>query len=272
MKVGFIGLGSMGLPMAQRILSAGHELTLYARREATLAPFAGTEATVASTPAALGAQIDAVGVCVFDAAGVEEVLFGADGIATTARPGTVVLVHSTVSPLQIRAIAARAGEAGLRVLDAPVSGGAPRALAGELTVMIGGDAGALADVTELLAAFSNHVVHLGEVGTASAAKLINNTLLAAQIALADQAMAAGRSLGVDPEGLASVLLTSSSSCVGSGVRLRAGSLAALAGTPAGPTLAKDVTLTAEILATAPGHEIVDVAQRLVTAIGTAGKS
>ncbi|CUU55315.1 3-hydroxyisobutyrate dehydrogenase [Parafrankia irregularis] len=266
MKVGFIGLGSMGLPMAQRLRSAGHELTLYARRPASLEPFTGLDVTVAATPALLGARVEAVGICVFDAAGVEEVLFGPEGLAANAAPGTVVLVHSTVSPAQIRAIAERAAGHGLRVLDAPVSGGAPRALTGELTVMIGGDAAALADVTGLLAAFSNQVVHLGDVGAASQAKLINNTLLAAQIVLADEAMTAGRSLGLDLEGLASVLLTSSSSGVGSGVRLRAGSLAAVADSPAGPTLAKDVTLMAEVLASAPGRDLVEVAKRLVTAI------
>ncbi|OAA26938.1 beta-hydroxyacid dehydrogenase, 3-hydroxyisobutyrate dehydrogenase [Frankia sp. EI5c] len=268
MKIGFIGLGSMGLPMARRILATGHELTLYARRPASLEPFAGAEVFVAATPAALGARVEAVGICVFDAAGVEEVLFGPDGLAGTAAPGTVVLVHSTVSPAQIRAIAERAEGFGLRVLDAPVSGGAPRALTGELTVMVGGDPGALADVSDLLAAFANHVVHLGGIGAGSNAKLINNTLLAAQIALADEAMAAGRSLGVDPAGLMEVLSTSSSSCVASGVRLRAGSLAAVAESPAGPTLAKDVTLMAEALGSAPGRELVEVARRLVAALST----
>lgn len=268
MKVGFIGLGSMGLPMAQRLHGAGHQLTVHARRPASLEPFTGLDVSVAATPAALARQVEAIGICVFDAAGVEEVLFGPNGIATAAAPGTVVLVHSTVAPAQIRAIAERADGHGLRVLDAPVSGGAPRALTGELTVMIGGDATALADVADLLTAFASQVVHLGPTGAASTAKLINNTLLAAQIALADAALTAGHSLGVDPEGLRSVLLTSSSSCVGSGVRLHAGSLAAVADSPAGPTLAKDVTLMSDVLATAPGHELVEVAQRLVTALRT----
>lgn len=125
MKVGFIGLGSMGLPMARRILAEGHELTLYARRQASLEPFAGTGATIAATPAEMGARVDAVGICVFDAAGVEEVVFGPDGLAQTLKPGSVLLVHSTVSPVQVAQIAEKAASYGLRVLDAPVSGGAP---------------------------------------------------------------------------------------------------------------------------------------------------
>jgi len=214
-KVGFIGLGSMGLPMAQRILSAGHDLTLYAWRQTSLEPFAGTGVTIAAIPATLGPAIEAVGICVFDAAGVEEVMFGPDGLADTLRPGTVVLVHSTVAPAQVRRIAERATEYGLRVLDAPVSGGGSRALAGELTIMVGGDAEALAAVAELLAA---------------------------------------------------VLGTGSSACVAGGVRLRAGSLTALAGSQVDVTLAKDVELMASVLGDAPGSELVGVARRFVSAM------
>ncbi|MDX2544703.1 NAD(P)-dependent oxidoreductase [Streptomyces sp. WI04-05B] len=265
MRAGFIGLGNMGLPMARRIRSEGHDLTLYARRRASLEPFADTDGvTFAATPAELGAAVDAVGICVFDAAGVEEVLFGPDGLAGALRAGSVVLVHSTLSPAQIRRIAERAEPYGLRILDAPVSGGQDRALAGELTIMVGGDAEALADVSGLLSALSRHVVHLGGVGAGSYAKLVNNTLFAAQIALTDDAMRAGETLGIDLAGLADILTTSSSACVASGVRLRAGSLAGIAGTPADATLTKDVTLTADLLADAPGSELVHVARRFVT--------
>lgn len=266
MRAGFIGLGNIGLPMAQRIRAEGHDLTVYARRQASLEPFAGTDVRLAATPAELGAAVDAVGICVFDAAGVEEVVFGPDGLAGALEPGSVVLVHSTLSPAQIRRIAERAAPYGLRVLDAPVSGGSARALAGELTIMVGGDGEALADVSALLSALSQHVVHLGGVGAGSYAKLVNNTLFAAQIALADDAMRAGEALGVDPAGLAAILTTGSSACVASGVRLRAGSLAGIAGTPADATLTKDVTLTAELLGEAPGSELVDVARRFVAAM------
>ncbi|MBL7499669.1 NAD(P)-dependent oxidoreductase [Frankia sp. CNm7] len=265
MKVGFIGLGSMGLPMAERLQNAGHELTVYARRAASLEPLRGTNATIAATPAAMGTAVDAVGICVFDAAGVEEVMFGPAGLAETLRPGTVILVHSTVSPTQIRSIAERATTHQLRVLDAPVSGGAPRAQTGELTIMIGGDTAALTDVNDLLSALSNHVVHLGAIGAGSHAKLINNTLFAAQITLTDDAMKAGTALGVDPAGLAAVLMTSSSACIASGLRLRAGSTATVAASPAGPPLVKDVHLMTQLLGNAPGRELIDVAHRFTTA-------
>lgn len=263
MKVGFIGLGSMGLPMAQRIHADGHDLTVWARRPVTLEPFAGTDVTIASTPAAMGSSVEAVCICVFDAAGVEQVLFGADGLIETLTPGTVVLVHSTVSPGQIQDIARRASEHDVRVLDAPVSGGAPRAIIGELTIMVGGDGDALAAVAALTATLSNHVVHLGGIGAGSQAKLVNNTLFAAQIALADDAITAGVTLGIDPEGLHAVLMTSSSSCIASGVRVRAGSLRNIAASAAGPTLAKDVDLMGDVLGDRAGRELVDTARRFV---------
>ncbi|MGH3626006.1 MAG: NAD(P)-dependent oxidoreductase, partial [Sciscionella sp.] len=126
-KVGFIGLGSMGLPMAQRIQSEGHDLTVFARRPSSLEPLAGTDVSIAATPAEMGAAVDAVGICVFDSAGVSEVLFGPEGLVQTLKTGSVVLVHSTVSPSAVRKIADDAAIFGLRVLDAPVSGGSPKA-------------------------------------------------------------------------------------------------------------------------------------------------
>lgn len=269
MKVGFIGLGSMGLPMAQRIQSEGHDLTVFARRQSSLEPFAGKEVSIAATPAEMGAAVDVVGICVFDGAGVYEVMFGPGGLVETLKTGSVVLVHSTVAPAVVQKIAHEAATFGLRVLDAPVSGGSPKALAGELTIMIGGDAEALADVADLLSALSNHVLHLGGVGTGSLAKLINNAMFSAQIALADDAMRVGASLGVASEGLADVLLVSSSTCIASGVRLSAGSMAGIAGTAVDLTLTKDVDLMAALLGDRPGKELVEVAQRFVASVQAA---
>ena len=259
----------MGLPMALRIQSEGHDLTVYARRPSSLEPFAGTEVSIAATPAEMGAAVDVVGICVFDAAGVREVMFGSEGLVETLKTGSVVLVHSTVSPTAVQKIADDAATFGLRVLDAPVSGGSPKAVIGELTIMIGGDGEALADVAGLLSSLSNHVVHLGGVGTGSLAKLINNSLFSAQIALTDDAMRVGESLGVDPAGLADVLLASSSACIASGVRLRAGSMSGIVGTPGDMTLTKDVALMAALLGNGAGKELVEVAQRFAAALEAA---
>jgi 3-hydroxyisobutyrate dehydrogenase-like beta-hydroxyacid dehydrogenase len=268
-RVGFIGLGSMGLPMAQRLRAQGHDLTVYARRPASLEPFIGKDVSFAATPADMGAVVEAVGICVFDAAGVNEVMFGPQGLAETLKRGSVVLVHSTVSADEVRKIASDAAASGVRVLDAPVSGGGPRAEVGELTIMIGGGVDALADVSDLLSSLSNNVIHLGEVGTGSFAKLINNTMFSAQIALADDAMRAGESLGIDSAGLAAALLTSSSACIASSIRLRAGSMAGILGTTVDLTLAKDVKLMTDVLGDSPGRELVDTAQRFVAALAAA---
>ncbi len=269
MKVGFIGLGDMGLPMAQRIQSQGHDLVLWARREASLAPFSGTSATVAASPAELGRLADCVGICVFGASDVEDVLFGAHGAAQTLRPGSVIMMHSTVSAGEAQALARKSAARGLRLLDTPVSGGRARAASGTLTVMVGGERDALADVAPVLASFSDHVVHLGPVGSGSKAKLVNNTLFAAQIVLADYAMTAGSSMGLDAGGLADVLSRSSSACVASGIRLAAGSLAGIWPSAGGAALLKDIKLTREVLGEAPGQELLETADRFAEAMEAA---
>lgn len=272
MKVGFIGIGSMGLPMAQRIQSCGHDLVLWARREASLAPFTGTNATVVASPAEMGAIVDCVGICVFDAQGVDEVLFGAYGVAETLRPGSVIMMHSTVSSDEVQELAGKSAARGLRMLDAPVSGGQSQASIGKLTVMVGGEQSALADVAPVLASFSDHVVHLGPVGAGSKAKLINNTLFSAQIVLADYAMTAGSSMGLDLDGLTDVLMRSSSACVGSSIRLSTGSLAGIWARPAGAALVKDIKLTREVLGKAPGQELLEIADRFVVAMEAAART
>jgi 3-hydroxyisobutyrate dehydrogenase-like beta-hydroxyacid dehydrogenase len=206
---------------------------------------------------------------VFDASGVDEVIFGQAGLAETMKPGTVILMHSTVAPVEVQELAARCDERGFRMLDAPVSGGQPKASLGSLTVMVGGDEAALVDAAGVLATFSDHVVHLGPVGAGSQAKLINNALFSAQIALADDAMIAGDSLGIDPVGLADILIRSSSSCVASGLRIRAGSMSGVIATQANLTLVKDVRLMSDVMQGAPGSELVVAAHRLVAKIDAA---
>jgi 3-hydroxyisobutyrate dehydrogenase-like beta-hydroxyacid dehydrogenase len=214
----------------------------------------------------MGRLVDAVGICVFDARGVDEVLFGPDGLAETLKPRSVIMMHSTVAPHEVQELAEKATARGLRLLDAPVSGGQPQASIGKLTIMVGGESETLEAVSDVLAAMSDHVVHLGAVGAGSRAKLVNNTLFSAQIQLADYAMTAGRSLGIDPAGLADVLMRSSSSCVASALRLRAGSMEGVAETQADITLTKDVNLMDGILGDAPGKELVEIATRFVTAM------
>jgi 3-hydroxyisobutyrate dehydrogenase-like beta-hydroxyacid dehydrogenase len=269
MRVGFIGLGSMGLPMAQRIQDEGHDLVVWARRSASLTPFADTKAVVAASPADLGAQVETVGLCVFDAADVDHVLFGPDGIAETLAAGSVVMVHSTVAPVEAVELAAKIRAAGFRMVEAPVSGGSGRARAGQLTIMVGGDAESIRTVSSVLDAVSSHVVHLGDVGSAARAKLINNTLFTAQVVLADWALALGETLGLSPAELKETLSSSRSACVASQRRFQEESLAGIAGSVTDHALMKDIALLARELGPERSSELLKITEPFAVAMRSA---
>lgn len=248
MRVGFVGLGSQGAPMAQRIVAAGLDLTVWARRQETLDPFRSTSATIADSLAELGKGVDLLEICVFDGAGANEVLFGPNGAAHTMAPGSIIAVHSTVAPAEVIELAARAAELDLRVLDAPVSGGAPKAEAGELVTMIGGPAEALEQCRPVFSTFADPIIHLGDVGAGQQAKLINNAMLVAHVAVAADGFDIAEQLGLDRAGLAEVLRLGSGRSFGAEMAARMGSVQQMAATPAGPTLSKDVRLLSELVA------------------------
>jgi 3-hydroxyisobutyrate dehydrogenase-like beta-hydroxyacid dehydrogenase len=268
MRVGFIGLGDQGLPIAGRIGAAGFPLTVWARRPEAAATLTGV-AEVATSPAGVGRASDVVGICVFDGAGVREVLFGPDGVAQGLAEGGVVVIHTTLAPEEVRRLAEEAAASGLHVLDAPVSGGRVVAADGGLTVMVGGAPEVLDRVRPVLASYAADVVHLGGVGAGQQAKLLNNVLFAAQLVLADDALRLGAAAGLDPAGLAAVLGTSSATSVPARVRYGAGSLAALAPTQVNPTLVKDVGLLAAVLGEAADEDLLRTAQRFVAAMRAA---
>jgi 3-hydroxyisobutyrate dehydrogenase-like beta-hydroxyacid dehydrogenase len=199
--VGFIGLGDMGGGMAGRIIAAGHPTVLWARRREALEPFAAPNVEFAATPADLAARSDVVGVCVWHDEDVLDVCTRADGVFAGCRPGTVVAIHATVLPSTCAALAA-AAPAGVEVLDVPVSGGRAGAEAGTLVVAVGGDADAAARVSPVFGAFGDPVIYMGPLGSGQLAKLVNNTLLAANFALADDALALGRKFGIEPDAMA----------------------------------------------------------------------
>ena len=163
-RVGFIGLGSQGAPMARRIIGAGYPVTLWARRPGTLEPFADTGAKTAGTPAELAAASDLVCLCVTADADVEQVIAGEGGVLAALAEGGVIAVHSTVHPDTCRRLAAEAATRGIRLIDAPVSGGAPAASAGRLLVMVGGDEPTVEFCRPVFASYGDPVVHLGPLG------------------------------------------------------------------------------------------------------------
>jgi 3-hydroxyisobutyrate dehydrogenase len=202
-RVGFVGVGSQGAPMARRIVDAGFPTTLWARRPATLEPFEDTAAAVAASPAELGAACDVLGVCVVDDAGVDDVLRGPDGALGSMPDGSVVVVHSTVHPatcLRLQEDFPR-----LHVLDAPVSGGGHKAAEGELLVMVGGGADVVDRVRPVLATFGDPVLHVGPLGSGQEAKVLNNTVFAAQLALAAEVFDLAASRGLDRQAVATIL-------------------------------------------------------------------
>jgi 3-hydroxyisobutyrate dehydrogenase len=204
-RVGFIGLGNIGGAMVTRIIGAGFPTVLWARRHDATAPFQGQLVETADSPDDLASRADIVGICVWSDEDVRDVMLGDRGVLAGCRPGTVVAIHSTTQPGTCRALAVAARELGVVVIDAPVSGGRDEALAGTLVVAVAGDEEAADRCRPVFATFSDEVVHLGQVGNAQFAKLVNNALLAANLSLADDALALGAELGIRPEALARLL-------------------------------------------------------------------
>ena len=249
-RVGFIGLGSQGGPMARRIIDAGYSMTLWARRPATLEPFADTPAVVAASPADLAARSDLVCLCVVSDADVEEVLTGERGVLAGLGDGGVIAVHSTVHPDTCRRLGDRAADQGVRLIDAPVSGGGSAAAERRLLVMAGGDDETVEFCRPVFASYADPVVHLGPLGSGQLTKLLNNLLFTANLATAASTLDLGRAFGIDPGRLAEVISR------GSGAGFALERIAAAGGSLdrmapfAGPLLQKDIRLIAELADTA----------------------
>ena len=204
-RVGFIGLGSQGAPMARRIAEEGFPLTLWARRRETVEPFRDTAATVASSPAELGAASDIVGICVVSDADVEDVLLHSDGVLAGMSPGGIVAIHSTIHPDTCRRLAKHAAERGVAIVDAPVSGGGGAASERKLLVMAGGDDEHVDRCRPIFKTFADPLIHLGPLGAGQIAKLLNNFVFTVQVAVALDTYSFADGLGVDRAALAQVL-------------------------------------------------------------------
>jgi 3-hydroxyisobutyrate dehydrogenase len=249
MRVGVVGLGSQGTPIAERIAQSNTvETVVWARRQEALAPFRGGPAMIADSLATLGSDTDVLITCVFDAEDTREVLFGPGGAAHTMPNGAIVVCHSTVSPQEIIEIGHEAADRfGLRVLDAPVTGGAPKAMAGELVVMVGGDETTYREAAPVFATYSNLTVFLGSLGAGQQAKLLNNALLAAHIGVAHDMFDVARTLGLDTAALGQIVGAGSGRSYGLELLISFGSLEPMAHSAMRPALTKDVELLASVL-------------------------
>ncbi|RYY91421.1 MAG: NAD(P)-dependent oxidoreductase [Comamonadaceae bacterium] len=204
-RIGFIGLGSMGGGMARCLLRKGHGLTVYARQAAVGRALEVAGATVGGTPAALG-TCDLVFLCLPDAAAVEDVLFGADGLAAALQPGSCVVDTSTIASTSAKAIAARLAERRVEFLDAPVTGGQQGAEAGTLGAMVGGPADTVEACREVMGAFCKTVTHVGALGAGQTVKACNQVAVNGALLGVADAMALARQEGVDLAVVRDVLL------------------------------------------------------------------
>jgi putative dehydrogenase len=211
-RVGVVGLGAMGMGVAQSLLRGGFEVHACDVRPETVQKLVESGARPAPTPAALAEAVDAVLILVVNAQQTEQVLFGENGAAPHLRPGAIVIASATVSPEYAEALGSRLKAMGLQMIDAPVSGGAAKAAAGQMSVMAAGEPEAFARCEKLFNAISAKLYRLGDKpGQGSKVKMINQLLAGVHIAAAAEAMALGLRAGCDPDALYEVISNSAGS-------------------------------------------------------------
>lgn len=198
-KLGFIGLGVMGLPMCRNLRKAGYEVTAYARRPEVLAEVAKDGVLPAGSPKEVAARSEAVLTMLPDSPEVRAVVLGPDGVLEGARPGSILIDLSSIAPAAAKEVAAALKAKGVRMLEAPVSGGQPGAIAGTLSIMVGGDPADFAECLPVLQAMGKSVVRVGELGAGNTAKLANQIIVALNLAALGEAFVLATKAGVDPE-------------------------------------------------------------------------
>lgn len=208
MRVGFIGLGRMGKPMALNLLRAGFAVSVHSRSREPVDELVAAGAVACAGPAEVAAKADVVCTCLPDLAASELVYLGDGGLITNGRPGQVLVEHSTIGPKLARRVGAAAAKRGVGYLDAPVSGGILGAMEGTLTIMAGGEGEHLAQAMPVLEALGSRVHHVGGVGLGCVTKLTNQLLVAVHTLAACEAILMGREAGADAAQLLEVLATS----------------------------------------------------------------
>jgi 3-hydroxyisobutyrate dehydrogenase len=206
MKLGFIGLGAMGAPMARNLLEADHELAVWNRSPERAGPLVEAGARRADSPADAASDTRATVLMITNAEAVQEVLFGDKGVVQGLCPGAAVINMGTIGAVAATRIAKTLGELGYRMLDAPVSGSTSVAAAGELAIMVGGDEETFEEFELVLAAMGEKISLMGEVGSGSRMKLINNLILGANMAALSEGLALGEAAGIPVEKQLEVIL------------------------------------------------------------------
>jgi len=204
-KVGFVGLGIMGRPMARNLLAAGYELVVHNRSRGKAEGLAEEGASVADNPKEVAESCETVITMLSDSPQVEEVLAGENGVFEGVGEGALLVDMSTISPVVAKELAAEARERGASMLDAPVSGGEPGAEAGTLSIMVGGSVENFNRAQPLFEVMGTTVVHVGDSGTGQVVKACNQIVVALTIEAVSEALVLGSKAGVDPAKVIEVL-------------------------------------------------------------------
>lgn len=199
MKLGFIGLGAMGKPMARRLVDSGHEVYVYDVVKDAVQELADHGAQSCSSPYLVGENSEIIFLSLPNSAIVASVVLGDEGVLAGASPGATIIDLSSVDPDSTRKLAAVAEKEGVDYMDAPVSGGVSGAEAGTLTIMLGARASSVEKVTPVLGQLGKKISHVGDVGAGDAVKIVNNLLLGANMAALAEALVLGQKLGLSGE-------------------------------------------------------------------------
>lgn len=204
-RIGFIGLGIMGKPMARNLINAGFTLCVHNRSRGSVDELVGEGAAPASSPRAVAENSDIVITMLPDTPDVESAVSGQNGILAGAHEGLLVVDMSTISPVATRRLASELGNRNVRMLDAPVSGGDKGAIAGTLSIMAGGDASDFERVRPVFESLGKTIVHCGEIGSGQIVKACNQIVVALVIEAVSEALVLGSKAGVQPAVILEVL-------------------------------------------------------------------
>lgn len=206
MRIGFIGLGLMGRPMALNLIKGGHTVSVWARRVESTKPLADAGAKVVASPKALAAGVEVVVSMVADGPDVEQVMLGKDGVIEGGNKGLIAIDMSTIQPSTAKQVNAELGKKGIEFLDAPVSGGDVGAINGTLSIMVGGPKAAFDKAKPVFECMGKNIVYIGETGAGQVTKAANNLVVAMTVIAVSEAFCLARKSGVDPAKVREALL------------------------------------------------------------------
>lgn len=198
-KIGFIGLGIMGKPMAMNLLKAGYSLTVYDIRPEPVKDVVAAGAEEGRCSEDVAKKSEVIITMLPNSPEVKEAVLGEHGVLDGAKPGTILIDMSSIAPLVSKEVAAKAAEKGVEMLDAPVSGGEPKAIDGTLSIMVGGKKEVFDQVEDILKVMGASAVLVGDIGSGNTTKLANQIIVALNIAAMGEAMVLATKAGVDPE-------------------------------------------------------------------------